>query len=49
MRGVTYNQLKAQVDALISTRTPHAGSDENYDAEGFAVIISTRTPHAGSD
>ena len=34
---------------MISTRTPHAGSDlETVELFWFASI-STRTPHAGSD
>ena len=34
---------------LISTRTPHAGSDDGFGQAACAGFISTRTPHAGSD
>ena len=34
----------------ISTRTPHAGSDDEFLRKAEPVLqISTRTPHAGSD
>ena len=50
MRGVTAHAVLIDAPLVISTRTPHAGSD-------FPVLfyilqaepISTRTPHAGSD
>ena len=35
--------------ALISTRTPHAGSDTADLQDPAKQAISTRTPHAGSD
>ena len=49
MRGVTVAALLRHREVLISTRTPHAGSD--YEAARLlgGVLISTRTPHAGSD
>ena len=34
---------------MISTRTPHAGSDQPLRSDADLVHISTRTPHAGSD
>ena len=34
---------------MISTRTPHAGSDRSSQRHRPAYWISTRTPHAGSD
>ena len=33
----------------ISTRTPHAGSDQTLLHVPLRIGISTRTPHAGSD
>ena len=49
MRGVTAPPGLHREVQLISTRTPHAGSDGVVqDVDGFEVI-STRTPHAGSD
>ena len=50
MRGVT-QELPSRWDiSLISTRTPHAGSDgRGRRAAGRPDRISTRTPHAGSD
>ena len=50
MRGVTFNVHPIVYVIFISTRTPHAGSDQFQ--EGLAAsreVISTRTPHAGSD
>ena len=38
-----------ELDGVISTRTPHAGSDFCRVARGAVLLISTRTPHAGSD
>ena len=49
MRGVTGQRLRALHHATISTRTPHAGSDEKEVSQDAASDISTRTPHAGSD
>ena len=49
MRGVT---RRCDVDAQtrrISTRTPHAGSDDAPFSRCDDCFISTRTPHAGSD
>ena len=34
---------------MISTRTPHAGSDHWLFSQPQDGKISTRTPHAGSD
>ena len=34
---------------MISTRTPHAGSDSVPRLAVVRFLISTRTPHAGSD
>ena len=49
MRGVTRFQLVFELVVVISTRTPHAGSDFLYLPLGYVGRISTRTPHAGSD
>ena len=49
MRGVTGNNQMAGAILLISTRTPHAGSDDNGTRMPYNDSISTRTPHAGSD
>ena len=49
MRGVTLHDGVARVAVLISTRTPHAGSDALAQEMGIGEYISTRTPHAGSD
>ena len=49
MRGVTVLDVQKLVSGLISTRTPHAGSDLAPLVDGFRDLISTRTPHAGSD
>ena len=49
MRGVTRRTWLYPFHSMISTRTPHAGSDlETVELFWFASI-STRTPHAGSD
>ena len=49
MRGVTRPSDMSILSVLISTRTPHAGSD--FVPVGIEITneISTRTPHAGSD
>ena len=49
MRGVTLIFLERDLAAVISTRTPHAGSDRDGEALAHLGDISTRTPHAGSD
>ena len=49
MRGVTGERVDRDHARLISTRTPHAGSDEQVFQRDLLVDISTRTPHAGSD
>ena len=49
MRGVTVVDKINEHPALISTRTPHAGSDQGRRPRATGVDISTRTPHAGSD
>ena len=49
MRGVTSLVLDVGLRAQISTRTPHAGSDEAVGDRPGDRCISTRTPHAGSD
>ena len=49
MRGVTVVDKINEHPALISTRTPHAGSDEAIEPRQCDKVISTRTPHAGSD
>ena len=50
MRGVTSYSIIPPFTVLISTRTPHAGSDhEQVFQRDLLVDISTRTPHAGSD
>ena len=49
MRGVTKRiHLRFQL-VVISTRTPHAGSDAPPGLHREVQLISTRTPHAGSD
>ena len=49
MRGVTPVFGRKGEDSIISTRTPHAGSDEAHALFPGGGRISTRTPHAGSD
>ena len=49
MRGVTRPSDMSILSVLISTRTPHAGSDAFSWNWAGAARISTRTPHAGSD
>ena len=50
MRGVTYRLFISKPEFLISTRTPHAGSDRTCPPHPRGRSrISTRTPHAGSD
>ena len=49
MRGVTVVDKINEHPALISTRTPHAGSDGAIEPRQCDKVISTRTPHAGSD
>ena len=49
MRGVTENAEHHGARVMISTRTPHAGSDLNGLLHFKSIRISTRTPHAGSD
>ena len=50
MRGVTVAPWITETDVfLISTRTPHAGSDPKGVLGKRTRPISTRTPHAGSD
>ena len=49
MRGVTSLALPFSASMLISTRTPHAGSDGKAKHASQVGDISTRTPHAGSD
>ena len=49
MRGVTRAGRDVLAAHLISTRTPHAGSDGGKPVSGARGDISTRTPHAGSD
>ena len=49
MRGVTGTCGNSVHTLLISTRTPHAGSDLETIGLGSYRLISTRTPHAGSD
>ena len=49
MRGVTLGGDGRLVELLISTRTPHAGSDATLTPIFPTPPISTRTPHAGSD
>ena len=49
MRGVTWARPFRGHLSPISTRTPHAGSDEGLAAGRLDGRISTRTPHAGSD
>ena len=49
MRGVTGSGEVRDFRVLISTRTPHAGSDILLPVVGQRLHISTRTPHAGSD
>ena len=50
MRGVTLMCSCLYTKSLISTRTPHAGSDRQaLGVLPFRECISTRTPHAGSD
>ena len=49
MRGVTAPARMMLDDGLISTRTPHAGSDFVPVGVEITNKISTRTPHAGSD
>ena len=49
MRGVTIVTNDGYTGELISTRTPHAGSDQVLDVLSDRGGISTRTPHAGSD
>ena len=49
MRGVTIVTNDGYTGELISTRTPHAGSDGYQNASVQVRLISTRTPHAGSD
>ena len=49
MRGVTRRTWLYPFHSMISTRTPHAGSDAVFNKELPAFLISTRTPHAGSD
>ena len=49
MRGVTAQLLGGDGRLVISTRTPHAGSDHGLEQRDLLLRISTRTPHAGSD
>ncbi len=49
MRGVTFGGASYTFGRVISTRTPHAGSDNLPAGINERQIISTRTPHAGSD
>ena len=49
MRGVTDTAYRGFRRVLISTRTPHAGSDAIAEIVRRVAVISTRTPHAGSD
>ena len=49
MRGVTSYSIIPPFTVLISTRTPHAGSDGSSSGDPDYRQISTRTPHAGSD
>ena len=49
MRGVTDGTRTRQRKRTISTRTPHAGSDDGVAELQITSLISTRTPHAGSD
>ena len=49
MRGVTTRATGWLTVTVISTRTPHAGSDTVYRDGRVGRYISTRTPHAGSD
>ena len=50
MRGVTFVLVHLRHHVLISTRTPHAGSDlDRVERDILVMQISTRTPHAGSD
>ena len=49
MRGVTAPPGLHREVQLISTRTPHAGSDFDFLVAYRLGHISTRTPHAGSD
>ena len=49
MRGVTSRGEPRPLHVIISTRTPHAGSDGYQNASVQVRLISTRTPHAGSD
>ena len=49
MRGVTHISYIKPHNPLISTRTPHAGSDVSLGHRLTSLTISTRTPHAGSD
>ena len=49
MRGVTNWTNLAKRIIRISTRTPHAGSDDGLAEVEITALISTRTPHAGSD
>ena len=49
MRGVTFGRVARGAVLLISTRTPHAGSDVLDVQKLVSGLISTRTPHAGSD
>ena len=49
MREVIYIRFNESRIFLISTRTPHAGSDHMEQRLAFDGEISTRTPHAGSD
>ena len=50
MRGVTTGLSHMGVFRMISTRTPHAGSDMGIHIDETHIYrISTRTPHAGSD
>ena len=49
MRGVTFGGASYTFGRVISTRTPHAGSDLRVNRLEAGAVISTRTPHAGSD
>ena len=49
MRGVTGSVRLRAALRVISTRTPHAGSDLVFQLVELFGDISTRTPHAGSD
>ena len=49
MRGVTGYGRDRGGHVGISTRTPHAGSDDGLQEGDLLGRISTRTPHAGSD